>query len=56
MNSNKTTTKAKLLLQSNTHEELSKTLGMCRKTLYDRLKKNNWKVLEIEKLKNYGSK
>jgi len=44
---NKTTTKVKLLLQTNTQEEVCEMIGISRNTLYSRLKDNKWKVSEI---------
>ena len=44
---NKTTTKVKLLLQTNTQEEVSAMIGISRNTLLKRLQKNDWKVSEI---------
>lgn len=44
---NKTTTKVKLLLQSNTYEEIAEKIGISRTTLYKRLQCNDWKVSEI---------
>jgi len=44
---NKTTTKVKLLLQTNTQEEVCEMIGISRNTLYSRLKSNKWKVSEI---------
>ena len=44
---NKTTTKAKLLLQTSTYEEVAEKIGISRTTLYKRLQLNDWKVSEI---------
>jgi predicted DNA-binding protein (UPF0251 family) len=44
---NKTTIKVKLLLQTNTQEEVCEMIGISRNTLYARLKDNKWKVSEI---------
>lgn len=42
--------KAKQLIDLNSKLWLSDKLGIARNTLDDRLKKGNWKKLEIEKL------
>ena len=44
---NKTTTKAKLLLQKYTYEEVAERIGISRTTLYKRLQRDDWKVSEI---------
>ena len=44
---NKTTTKIKLILQTNTYEEVAEKIGISRTTLYKRLQCNDWKVSEI---------
>ena len=47
---NKTTIKVKLLMQTNTHEEVAEMIGISRNTLYKRLQTNKWKTLEIFKI------
>lgn len=44
------TRKAKALIELNSITWLSEKLGLTRVTIYERLKKENWKKLEIEKL------
>ena len=44
------TRKAKALIEINSVTWLSDKLGVTRVTLYERIKKENWKKLEIEKL------
>lgn len=44
------TNKAKELVNINGITWLAQKLGLNRGTIYERLKKENWKVLEIEKL------
>ena len=44
------TNKAKQLIQLHSIKWLSEKLGVSRVTIYDRLEKDNWKKLEIEKL------
>ena len=41
------TTRAKLLLLSNTMDELAKKIGITKPTLYTRLSEHNWKLGEI---------
>ena len=45
------TNKAKQLIELNSIVWLSKKLGLSRVTIYERLKKENWKKLEIEALR-----
>lgn len=49
---NKTTIKVKLLLQTNTYEEIAEKIGISRTTLYKRLQLNDWKVSEIFLINN----
>lgn len=49
---NKTTTKVKLLLQTNTQEEVSEMIGISRNTLLKRIQKNDWKISEIFLIKS----
>lgn len=49
---NKTTTKVKLLLQTNTYEEIAEKIGISRTTLYKRLQLSDWKISEIYLIKN----
>lgn len=44
------TRKAKALIEMNSITWLSEKLGITRVTVYERIKKENWKKLEIEKL------
>lgn len=44
------TNKAKMLIQQNSVKWLAEKLGVTRVTIYDRINKENWKKLEIEKL------
>lgn len=44
------TRKAKALIEMNSITWLSEKLGLTRVTIYERIKKENWKKLEIEKL------
>lgn len=48
-----TTTKVYALREkSKNDDELAKTIGIAKGTLYTRLKKNNWKAPEISHIKN----
>ena len=40
------TEKARVLLKTHTQNELSKKLGICRKTLHNKLRDNSWKEFE----------
>ena len=41
------TRKVQLLRHNSTDVEVCKKLGICKNTLYTRLRQNNWKVSEI---------
>lgn len=42
------TNKAKILIEQNSVTWLSEKLGITRATIYDRIKRDNWKKLEIQ--------